>query len=283
MLLSSAAALLTGSIAALLGRKGLAITDSSSTPQPASKTPSTQDLPHTPVVTPNGSTLPWKLDNGVKVFHLIAEPVKREFAPGMIVNCWGYNGQTPGPTIEAVEGDRVRIRIANLSMDSHPIHIHGYNFKITGTDGGKIPPAAQWPETTVNVHPGSTRDIEFAANAPGDWAFHCHKTHHTMNAMSHNIPNMLGVKQHAVERKIRNLLPDYMAMGERGMAEMADMNMPLPGNTLPMMMGDGPFGNIEMGGMFTVVKVREDITGYDDPGWYQYPRGTVAWPVAELP
>ena len=44
-----------------------------------------------------------------KEFHLIAEPVKREFAPGMIVNCWGYNGQSPGPTIEAVEGDRVRI------------------------------------------------------------------------------------------------------------------------------------------------------------------------------
>lgn len=59
---------------------------------------------------------------------------------------------------------------------------------------------------------------------------------------------MLGVRQHAVERKIRNLLPDYMAMGERGMAEMANMKMHLPGNTLPMTMGDGPFGNIEMGG-----------------------------------
>ena len=57
---------------------------------------------NTPVVTINGWSLPWTLDNGVKVFHLVAEPVKREFAPGMVVNCWGYNGSTPGPTIEAV-------------------------------------------------------------------------------------------------------------------------------------------------------------------------------------
>ncbi|MEO5727826.1 MAG: multicopper oxidase domain-containing protein, partial [Byssovorax sp.] len=67
----------------------------------------------TPVITPNGATLPWKMENGVKVFHLIAEPVKREFAPGMMINCWGYNGETPGPTIEAVEGDRVRMLVTN--------------------------------------------------------------------------------------------------------------------------------------------------------------------------
>ena len=67
--------------------------------------------PYKPVITPNGTTLPWKMENGVKVFHLFAEEVKREFAPGMIVNCWGYNGQTPGPTIEAVEGDRVRFLV----------------------------------------------------------------------------------------------------------------------------------------------------------------------------
>src|SRR6187200_1060196 len=64
-----------------------------------------------PVVTPNGSSLPWVMKGGVKEFHLIAEPVRREFAPGMTVNCWGYNGQSPGPTIEAVEGDRVRILV----------------------------------------------------------------------------------------------------------------------------------------------------------------------------
>src|SRR5262245_5921952 len=62
-----------------------------------------------PVITPNGSTLPWRWEDGCKTFHLIAEPAVREFAPGFRVNCWGYNGQTPGPTIEAVEVDRVRI------------------------------------------------------------------------------------------------------------------------------------------------------------------------------
>ena len=373
---------------------------------------------YTPVVTPNGSTLPYKMKNGVKEFHLIAEPVEREFAPGMKVKCWGYNGQTPGPTIEAVEGDRlrilvtnklpehttihwhgiflpngmdgvgglnqphikpgetyvyeftlkqngtfmyhphademvqlavgmmgffivhpqkpenpridrdfaimlhqwaihpgtyrpdpavmldfnifsfnskvfpaidhlvvktndrVRIRIANLSMNEHPIHIHGHAYRITATDGGKIPEAGQWPETTVLVPVGSTRDVEFIADAPGDWAFHCHKSHHTMNAMGHDIPNTLGANQKGLEEKIRKMIPGYMAMGETGMAEHADHvdHMTGPKNTLPMMMGKGPFGNIEMGGMFTVVKVRDHLQTYGkDPGWYKHPNGTVAY------
>jgi FtsP/CotA-like multicopper oxidase with cupredoxin domain len=371
-----------------------------------------------PVVTPNGTTLPYTLKNGVKEFHLIAEPVEREFAPGMQVKCWGYNGQTPGPTIEAVEGDRVRmlvtnklpehtsihwhgiflpngmdgvggltqphigpgetyvyeftlrqhgtfmyhphademlqlavgmmgffiihpqkqenprvdrdfaimlhewavhpgtyrpdpavmldfnmftfnskvfpaidhlvvktgdrvrIRIANLSMDEHPIHIHGHSFRIAATDGGKIPRSGQWPETTVLVPVGAARDVEFIADAPGDWALHCHKSHHTMNAMAHNLPNTLGANQKGVEEKIRQLLPGYMAMGETGMAEHAVhiKHVQGPKNTLPMMMGKGPFGNIEMGGMFTVVKVRDKLVSYDkDPGWYKHPEGTVAY------
>ena len=81
--------------------------------------------PYTPVVTPNGTTLPFVMKNGVKEFHLIAEPVKREFAPGMVVNCWGYNGQTPGPTIEAVEGDRVRILVTNRLPEHTSVHWHG--------------------------------------------------------------------------------------------------------------------------------------------------------------
>jgi FtsP/CotA-like multicopper oxidase with cupredoxin domain len=373
---------------------------------------------YTPVVTPNGSTLPYKMKNGVKEFHLIAEPVEREFGPDMKVKCWGYNGQTPGPTIEAVEGDRVRIlvtnklpehtsihwhgiflpngmdgvggltqphikpgetyvyeftlrqngtfmyhphademvqlavgmmgffiihpkkeqspridrdfaimlhewaihpgtyrpdpavmldfniftfnskvfpaidhlvvktgdrvriRIANLSMDEHPIHIHGHAYRVTATDGGKIPEAGQWPETTVLVPVGSTRDVEFIADAPGDWALHCHKSHHTMNPMGHDIPNTLGANQKGLEERIRKMIPGYMAMGETGMAEHADhvKHMAGPKNTLPMMMGEGPFGNIEMGGMFTVVKVRDHLQTYDkDPGWYKHPEGTVAY------
>ena len=379
------------------------------TPQ-ASAAP--RNLPYTPVVTPNGASLPWKMVGGVKEFHLVAEPVKREFAPGMVINCWGYNGQSPGPTIEAVEGDRVRVlvtnklpentsvhwhgvivpngmdgvggltqphikpgetyayeftleqhgtcmyhphsdemvqmamgmegffiihprsgprvdrdfviflqewfvapgtytpnasvmldfnlftfnsrifpgtdplvvkrgqrvrvRLANLSMDSHPIHFHGHTFHVTGTEGGPISPSAQWPHNTVDVPPGGTRDIEFVADNPGDWPLHCHKNHHVMNQMSHDFPNMLGVKQKDVEDKVRRLLPGYMAMGSRGMGEMGEMNMGGPKNWVPMMAGEGPYGPIEMGGMFTVVKIRDGLSSYVDPGWYQPPRGTLA-------
>jgi hypothetical protein len=179
-------------------------------------------------------------------------------------------------------GDHVRIRLGNLSMDEHPIHLHGHNFKVTGTDGGKVPATAQLPETTVLVPVGATRDIEFVADAPGDWAFHCHKSHHTMNAMAHVLPNTLGVNQGGLEEKIKAILPGYFAHGETGMAEHAEhlrrMPMSGPKNTLPMMTGEGPFGSIEMGGMFTVVKIRDNLRIYDkDPGWYRHPKGSVAY------
>lgn len=372
-------------------------------------------LPYTPVVTPNGSTLPFTMKDGVKEFRLVAEPVKREFAPGMVVNAWGYNGSTPGPTIEAVEGDRVRFFVTNhlpertsvhwhgillpngmdgvaglnqphiekgetyvyeftlrqngvfmyhphsdemvqmalgmmgffvihprvpevrvdrhfvvmlhewfvepgtatpnpnvmtdfnlftfnsrvwpgtdpwvvkkgervrfsfgnMSMDSHPIHVHGYTFEEVSTDGGPVPKSARRPETTVNVPVGATRTVELVANEEGDWAFHCHKSHHTMNAMGHDMPNMLGVKQAGLEEKVRAILPGYMAMGETGMGNMMEMGRPK--NTLPMMSGAGPYGPVEMGGMFTILKVRAGITSYADPGWYKPPRGSVARKVS---
>src|SRR5512139_2846020 len=123
------------------------------------------------------------------------------------------------------------------------------------------------------------RAIEFEATEPGDWAFHCHKSHHTMNAMGHDVPTMIGVDHRGIAEKINKLQPDYMAMGSRGMADMGEMEMPLPDNTLPMMTGWGQFGAIEMGGMFSVVKVREGLsaTDYGDPGWFKHPEGTVAW------
>jgi FtsP/CotA-like multicopper oxidase with cupredoxin domain len=74
--------------------------------------PSTGRL-YNPVVTLNGWTLPWRMNNGVKEFHLVAEPVVREMAPGFKAHLWGYNGQSPGPTIEVVEGDRVRLFVTN--------------------------------------------------------------------------------------------------------------------------------------------------------------------------
>jgi hypothetical protein len=126
---------------------------------------------------------------------------------------------------------------------------------------------------------GNVRVGEFIADAPGDWALHCHKSHHTMNAMGHAVPTMIGVQQRDLAAKLARLVPDYMAMGEHGMAEMGKMEMPLPDNTLPMMTGAGPFGALEMGGMFTVVKVRDDQKSgdYSDPGWYQHPPRSVAW------
>jgi hypothetical protein len=175
--------------------------------------------------------------------------------------------------------DRVRIRIGNLTMTNHPMHLHGHEFVVSGTDGGWTNPSSRWPEVTVDVGVGQMRAIEFDAGEPGDWAFHCHKSHHTMNAMGHEVPNMIGVDQSDVAKRIVSLIPDYMAMGHAGMGEMAEMEMPLPDNTLPMMGGAGPYGAIDMGGMFTVVKVRDDIKpgDYRDPGWYKAPAGKAAY------
>src|SRR5512143_2321359 len=81
--------------------------------------------PYNPVVTLNGWTLPWRMKDGVKEFHLVAEPVVREIAPGMKAHLWGYNGQSPGPTIEVVEGDRVRLYVTNRLPEHTTIHWHG--------------------------------------------------------------------------------------------------------------------------------------------------------------
>ncbi|EIK45081.1 multicopper oxidase [Cellvibrio sp. BR] len=373
-----------------------------------------------PVITPNGRTLPYRMNNGVKEFHLIAEEIEHEFAPGSKIKAWGYNGSTPGPTIEAVEGDqvriyvtnklpehtsihwhgillpwgmdgvsgltqapikpgetfvyeftlqqhgthmyhphademvqlatgmmgmfiihpkeitkpevdrdyvvllhnwavhpgtyrpdpsvmtefnlwtmnskvfpaiesmvgqtgeRIRIRIGNLSMWNHPIHLHGVQFLVTGSDGGRWPENQWRSEVTEIIGVGQTRDIEFVG-VPGDWAFHCHMSHHTMNAMGHEVPNMLGVKQPSAQ--INKVLPGYMAMGEHGMAEHqehVDMgHMPGPENTLPMMMGEGLYGKLEMGGMFSMIRVRDALGEQAD--MYLPPAGTQAKKVDKVP
>jgi FtsP/CotA-like multicopper oxidase with cupredoxin domain len=373
---------------------------------------------YNPVVTLNGWTLPWRMNGDWKEFHLVAEPVEREFAEGMKAHLWGYNGQSPGPTIEAVEGDkvrifvtnklpehttvhwhgmilpsgmdgvggltqphikpgktfvyefvlkhsgtfmyhphsdemvqmamgmmgmfvvhprdvafrpvdrdfvfvmssylidpgtylpkvnemtnfnmwawnsrvfpgidtlpvrlgdRVRVRVGNLTMTNHPIHLHGHTFAVSCTDGGWVPLSAQWPEVTMDVPVGSIRAFDVVADNPGDWAFHCHKSHHTMNAMGHDMTNLIGVSKKDLAKAVGKLAPDAMVMGSTGMA-MGDMEMPAPDNTLPMMTGTGPFGPIEMGGMFTVMKIREGLArdDYRDPGPYQHPAGTVAYEI----
>jgi hypothetical protein len=135
------------------------------------------------------------------------------------------------------KNDKVRIRIGNLTMTNHPMHIHGHEMFVTGTDGGPTPKAARWPEATIDIGVGQMRQIEFVADEEGDWAFHCHKSHHTMNAMGHNVPTMIGVDHTGIVKQLAKLVPDYMVMGERGMADMAEMEMPLPDNTIPMMTG----------------------------------------------
>lgn len=381
--------------------------------------------PYTPVHTLNGWTLPYRLKNGVKEFHLVAEEIDHEFAPGTKAKCWGYNGSTPGPTIEVVEGDRVRIlvtnrlgegtsvhwhgiilpsgmdgvsglsqppikpgetyayeftlkqhgthmyhphademvqvaygmmglfiihpkngeivpvdrdyafllhnwalrpgtyrpdpsimtefdlwtfnskifpaiaplvartgervriRIGNVSMWNHPIHLHGVEYWVTGSDGGRWPQSQWRREVTEIIGVGQMRDIEFIA-VPGDWSLHCHMSHHTMNAMGHGIPNVTGVDQSGVENEIRKMLPGYMAMGKNGMSEHSmhlAMGLKGPVNTIPMMMGEGPYGPLEMGGMFTVVKVRDDLRpgDYSDPGWYGHGKRELAVRVSTDP
>jgi hypothetical protein len=195
-------------------------------------------------------------------------------------NLWTWNTRVfPGiDPLVVRRGDRVRVRIGNLTMTNHPIHLHGPAFQVTCTDGGWVPESARLPEVTTDVPVGAMRAFEVVADEAGDWAIHCHKSHHTMNAMGHNVKTFIGVQQRDLTKAIRKLLPDYTPMGSAGMAEMGSMEMPMPDNTLPMMTGFGQFGPIEMGGMFSVMKVREGLArnDYKDPGWYQHPPGTVA-------
>lgn len=282
-----------------------------------------------PVQTPGISNLPFTMDNGIKVFHLVAEPVKQQIAPNKVLDLWGFNSSAPGPTIQVNQGDRVRlivdnhlpeptsmhwhgfeipiamdgmpglsqdpikpggrfvyeftlhqegtyfyhshmamqemmgmlgafimhpkqpyvpvvdkdfvillqeyavlpnnvvpnsmnmefnwllmngkagpditplvvrqgdrvrIRLINLGMDHHPIHLHGHTFQVTGTEAGRIPESAQYPSNTVLVGVAQARDIEFVANNPGSWMLHCHLPHHMMNQMSSNVGPMSRMK-----------------------------------------------------------------------------------------
>jgi hypothetical protein len=199
----------------------------------------------------------------------------------------------------ARRGDRVRLRIGNLSATNHhPIHLHGHSFRVVATDGGPIPEAGRWPETTVLVPVGSTRTVEFVADTPGDWALHCHMPHHTMNQMAHGLPNAVGADAAAIDRTLARVVPELAGRASTGpagghghagpaarepsTAEEAQAHAPPPlGNAIPMLGAPGPRGYIAMGGMFTVLKVREGIAGYDDPGWYENPPGTEAGPASE--
>ena len=104
----------------------------------------------------------------------------------MEFNWLTFNGKA-GPAMTPMlckRGERVRIRLVNLGMDHHPIHLHGHQFYVTGTEGGRIRTTAMEPANTVLVGVAQARDIEFVAHNPGDWHFHCHLPHHMMNQMA---------------------------------------------------------------------------------------------------
>jgi len=233
------------------------------------------------VIHPRGDEPAVDRDFAVMLSEWAIKPGTRKTDPSemsdfnvLTMNSRAFPGTAP---LVAKRGERVRIRLGNLgATDHHPIHIHGHRFLITGTDAGRIPAAAQWPAATVLVPVGTTRDIEFTADVAGDWALHCHMTHHVMNQMGHRLPNMMGVDPKGIDPRVQRLLPDYMTMGDTGMGAMTDMRMAGPANSIAMRGTRGPFGTIDMGGMFTVIKVRDDLATYDDPGWYTHPHGSVA-------
>jgi manganese oxidase len=217
----------------------------------------------------------WRIDPGT----MRPNPIEMTDFNVFTLNAKVFPGTAP---LVARLGDKVRVRLGNLSaMDHHPIHLHGYNWSMVETDGGPVPGSAQWPETTILVPVGSTRSMEFVADNPGDWAMHCHMSHHAMNQMGHKTPNMIGVETGNIDKKAGKLLSGYMTMGENGMGEMGDMGMSVPRNGLPMVGGPGKHGYIDMGGMFTILKVRENLLTYGDPGWYENPPGTLASPASE--
>jgi hypothetical protein len=214
----------------------------------------------------------WKIEAGAKR----PDPNAMNDFNVLTFNSKSFPGTQP---LLVGRGERVRIRLGNLSpMDHHPIHLHGLNFEVTATDGGFVPPSARVPETTVLVPVGSTRVIEFVPTEPGDWAMHCHMTHHVMTQMGHGIPNLTGVDPSLFDEKLAAVLPGFAEMGKQAHDPMA-ADETLPKNSLPMVGGQGGFGYVTMGGMVTVLKVRDGLKDYSDPGFYAHPQGTVAAPA----
>jgi hypothetical protein len=124
------------------------------------------NAPPVPVITPDIQNLPWKMVNGVKEYHLHAMPVKREFLPGKEMIAWGYNGSVPGPTLEAHQGDRVRIVVHNELPEPHSVHWHGLELPIQ-EDG--VPGVTQDP-----IPPGETYVYEFDLHQHGTFFYHSH-------------------------------------------------------------------------------------------------------------
>lgn len=174
------------------------------------------------------------------------------------------------------------IRFGNLSaLDHHPIHLHGYEFKVTGSIG-YMDPETRMPKATVLVGVGQTKAIEFTADNPGDWIMHCHMTHHIMNQMSHDLPNMVGADTSDVDSRIRDLIEGFsMSHGTKGMPnDMTRTGLPIPDNSIPMLGKKFQFGQTVMGGMATVLRVRDDLDSYEDTEPYDFSDQSMAEPVS---
>lgn len=113
----------------------------------------------------------------------------------MEFNWLTMNGKTgPATTPMLVkQGERVRIRFVNLGMDHHPMHLHGTQFVVTGSEGGRLPETTWAPGNTVLVGVAQARDIEFVAKYTGDWMLHCHMPHHNMNQMASMVGPVMSI------------------------------------------------------------------------------------------
>ena len=138
----------------------------------------------------------------------------------MEFNWLTFNGKAgPASTPLIVrQGERVRVRIINLGMDHHPIHLHGFTFWETGREGARQPEAIWVRGNTTLVGVAQARDIEFVANRIGDWMLHCHLPHHMMNQMSSNVGPMTrlgqGMQAGASMEEAMGMLRDGHAMSE---------------------------------------------------------------------
>lgn len=127
------------------------------------------------VITPDVPDLPFVMENGIKVFHLIAEPVKQQILPNKTLDLWGYNGSAPGPTIQVTQGDHVRIVFDNHLPEATSVHWHGFEDQMR-YDGQ--PGISQQP-----VLPGGRFIYEFHIHQSGTFFYHSHMSMQQMIGM----------------------------------------------------------------------------------------------------
>src|SRR4029079_1042008 len=223
---------LTGSAVTLVGASMISgRTQAAAIPEAPTRSANTMQPPlppgngqnYQPVATLNGWTLPWRMNGDWKEFHLVAERVTREIAPGMTARLWGYNGQTPGPTIEVVEGDKVRIFVTNKLRERATIHWHGMLLP-NGMDGvGGL--------TQPHIPVGKTFVYEFQLKKSGTFMYHPHSDEMVQMAMG-----MMGMvvvhprnsALHRVDRDFVFIMSSYDVTPGASLpnvAEMTDFNI----------------------------------------------------------